>query len=56
MANRDKNKLSRRRFLKAGVAAGALSATALPLQATAADASMEKAAKLPFAITKLLQK
>ena len=54
MANRDKNKLSRRRFLKAGVAAGALSATALPLQATAADASMEKAAKLPFAITKLL--
>ena len=54
MANRDKNKLSRRRFLKAGVAAGALSATALPLQATAADASMEKAAKPPFAITKLL--
>ena len=54
MANRDKNKLSRRRFLKAGVAAGALSATALPLQATAADASVEKAAKLPFAITKLL--
>ena len=54
MANRDKNKLSRRRFLKAGAAAGALSATALPLQATAADASMEKAAKLPFAITKLL--
>jgi len=54
MINRDKNKLSRRRFLKAGVAAGALSATALPLQATAADASVEKAAKLPFAITKLL--
>ena len=54
MASTNKNKLSRRRFLKAGAAAGALSATALPLQATAADASMEKAAKLPFAITKLL--
>ena len=54
MASTNKNKLSRRRFLKAGAAAGALSATALPLQATAADASMEKAAKPPFAITKLL--
>jgi NADH dehydrogenase FAD-containing subunit len=54
MENRDKNKLSRRLFLKAGVAAGALSGTALPLQAAARDASVEKAAKLPFAITKLL--
>jgi sulfide dehydrogenase [flavocytochrome c] flavoprotein subunit len=54
MENRDKNKLSRRLFLKAGVAAGALSGIALPLQAVATDASMDKAAKLPFAITKLL--
>jgi sulfide dehydrogenase [flavocytochrome c] flavoprotein subunit len=54
MENRDKNKLSRRLFLKAGVAAGAISGIALPLQAVATDASMDKAAKLPFAITKLL--
>jgi len=54
--NRDKNKLSRRLFLKAGVAAGALTGTALPFQAATADASMEKAAELPFAITKLLNK
>ena len=54
MENKDKNKLSRRHFLKAGMAAGALSSTALPLQSAAADASMDNAAKLPFAITKLL--
>jgi len=54
MVNRGKNKLSRRRFLKAGVAAGALSATALPLEAAAADAATGKAEKLPFAIKKLL--
>lgn len=54
MGNRDKNKLSRRLFLKAGVAAGALSGTALSLQAAAADVSLDKAAKPPFAIIKLL--
>jgi NADH dehydrogenase FAD-containing subunit len=54
MENSDKNKLSRRRFLKAGVAAGVLSQTATPLQSAAADAAACKAEKLPFAITKLL--
>ena len=52
--NSDKNKLSRRLFLKAGVAAGALSSAALPLQSAAANVSMDKEGELPFAITKLL--
>jgi len=62
MENKDKNKLSRRHFLKAGAVAGALSGTALPLQAVfAADAAAEGAATseskatLPFSIRKLLK-
>jgi len=55
MENEDKNKLSRRHFLKAGVTAGVLSGASLPLQAAVAeDASKDKAAQLPFAIRKLL--
>ena len=57
MENEDKNKLSRRHFLKAGVTAGVLSGASFPLQAAVAeDASKDKAAQLPFAIRKLLNK
>jgi len=49
--NKNKSKLSRRHFLKAGVAAGALSGTTLPLQAAIAADSRTA---LPFAIRKLL--
>jgi len=49
--NKDKSKLSRRHFLKAGVAAGALSGTPLPLQA---DIATDSRQALPFAIRKLL--
>jgi sulfide dehydrogenase [flavocytochrome c] flavoprotein subunit len=63
MENKDKNKLSRRHFLKAGMAAGALSGLASPLQAaTAADTVASAAGKagsnaaLPFPIRKLLNK
>ncbi len=57
MANSDKNKLSRRHFLKAGVAAGTLSAVSVPLQAAVTeDAASNKADKLPFAVRKLLKK
>lgn len=59
MDNSDKNKQSRRLFLKAGVAAGALSGTTLPLQAAvatgaAAGATKDQAVELPFSIRKLL--
>ena len=61
MGNKDKNQLSRRHFLKAGMAAGALSGISLPLQAAvAADtvakdaASADSSAALPFSIRKLL--
>ncbi|MBT8120005.1 MAG: NAD(P)/FAD-dependent oxidoreductase [Gammaproteobacteria bacterium] len=55
MANSDKNKLSRRHFLKAGAAAGAFSGISVPLQAAAAkDTAEDKANELPFAIRKLL--
>ena len=57
MANTDKDKLSRRHFLKAGVAAGALSTVTVPLQAAVtAGAARSKTDELPFAIRKLLKK
>jgi len=55
MADSDDNKLTRRLFLKAGVATGALSGIAPPLQAaTTQEASTGKIAETPFAIRKLL--
>ena len=55
MENSDKNKLSRRLFLKTGVALGALTGTTGHLHAAVAEgASTEKPAELPFAIRKLL--
>ena len=60
MGKKDNNKLSRRHFLKAGMAAGAFSGITLPLQAAvAADAAKGAAtanssAALPFSIRKLL--
>jgi sulfide dehydrogenase [flavocytochrome c] flavoprotein subunit len=61
MENEDTNKLSRRYFLKAGIAAGALSGITLPLQAAvAADAvakgaaTADSSAALPFSIRRLL--
>jgi NADH dehydrogenase FAD-containing subunit len=54
MENSDKNKLSRRHFLKAGITTGALSATALPLQAEVTGATDNKVVEQPFAIRKLL--
>ncbi len=57
MANTDKDKLSRRHFLKAGVAAGALSTVTVPLQAAVTEgAARSKTDELPFAIRKLLKK
>ena len=57
MEKRDKNKLSRRRFIKAGMTAGAASCISVPFQAVAAEAaSKSKTAQLPFAIRKLLNK
>ena len=57
MANTDKDKLSRRHFLKAGVAAGALSTVPVPLQAAVTEgAARSKTDELPFAIRKLLKK
>ncbi|MDB4575555.1 FAD-dependent oxidoreductase [bacterium] len=57
MANTDKNKLSRRHFLKTGVAAGALSTVSVPLQAAVTEgAAKSKTDELPFAIRKLLKK
>jgi sulfide dehydrogenase [flavocytochrome c] flavoprotein subunit len=57
MANTDKNKLSRRLFLKTGVAAGALSTVSVPLQAAVTEgAAKSKTDELPFAIRKLLKK
>jgi NADPH-dependent 2,4-dienoyl-CoA reductase/sulfur reductase-like enzyme len=57
MANTDKNKLSRRLFLKTGVAAGALSTVSVPLQAAVTEgAARSKTDELPFAIRKLLKK
>ena len=57
MANTDKDKLSRRHFLKAGVAAGALSTVSVPLQAAVTEgAARSKTDELPFAIRKLLKK
>lgn len=66
MEIKDKKTLSRRHFLKAGVAASTLSATAPPLQAaiatdaiapTAADsADVNNTNTLPFSIRKLLNK
>ena len=59
--SKDKNKLSRRFFIKAGMTAGALSGITLPLQAadatdaTATDAVIaDSKAALPFSIRKLL--
>jgi len=55
MENKDKNKLSRRHFLKAGVTAGVLSGAAFRIQAAVAEnPSKDKASQLPFAIRKLL--
>ena len=61
MGNKDKNQLSRRHFLKAGMAAGALSGISSPLQAAiGADTAAKDAAAadcstaLPFSIRKLL--
>jgi len=57
MANTDKDKLSRRHFLKTGVAAGALSTVSVPLQAAVTEgAARSKTDELPFAIRKLLKK
>lgn len=55
MENKDKNKLSRRLFLKASVTAGTLSAASAPMDAAiAAGVSTEKTSELPFSIRKLL--
>ena len=56
MDNKEKNKLSRRHFLKAGVAAGALAGTAHSVQAAVAAnaAATDNTAALPFTIRKLL--
>jgi NADH dehydrogenase FAD-containing subunit len=55
MGNTDKGKLSRRRFLKKGLAVGALSAVSAPLQAAVTEnAASDKAGDMPFAVRKLL--
>lgn len=59
MGNRDKDQLSRRNFLKAGVAAGALSGIYRPLQAAvkakAAPVTTEGNGALPFSVRRLLK-
>ena len=57
MANSNKKKLSRRHFLKTGLAAGTLSAASVPLQAAVTeDAASSKPGEPPFAVRKLLKK
>ncbi len=55
MESKDKQKLSRRHFLKTGMVATALSATVFPAQAsTVANAAGTDTSSLPFSILKLL--
>jgi NADH dehydrogenase FAD-containing subunit len=57
MGNKANSELSRRNFLKAGIAAGALSGISLPLQAAATTdaATTASSAALPYSIQKLLR-
>ena len=57
MGNKANSELSRRNFLKAGIAAGALSGISLPLQAAATTdaANTASSAALPYSIQKLLR-
>lgn len=56
MGSSDKNKLTRRRFLKQGLAAGTLAAASVPLQAAVTEgAAKAGAGETPFAISRLLK-
>ncbi len=53
--NNDKNKLSRRHFLKAGIAAGAFSGITLPAHSGTVKETADNISELPFSIQKLLK-
>ena len=54
MKDKDRKQLSRRSSLKTGMAAGAITASASPLQSAFAAAAKDETSALPFSIRKLL--